>query len=245
MVTHNRHPQSPDPLLAELARLYGVQLAYRDSKGRWRESPLESVVLVLRALGAELGDGGAADPLRGVTPARMAAAIAERKRELWSRVVEPVIVAWEGKLPPMTVRLPVGPSRSAASSGLRGGGLKVTLLLEEGVRAPGMCPGTLWRQWERRRSAEPVRGLPATQPQRGSEAIAIWLSPADRRGSRTGGGGDSDLGAAAVLGTWVPPGGGFHGGGDPASDHLHALPDIMVSRAGRPGDVRPPLCSAE
>ena len=107
MVTHKRHLESSDPLLAELTRLYGVQMSYRDSRGRWRESPVESIVLVLRALGAELGNGDAGDPLRGVTPSRMTAAIQERKRQMWSRVLEPVIVAWEGKLPPITVRLPV------------------------------------------------------------------------------------------------------------------------------------------
>ncbi len=116
MVTHNRQPQTADPLLEELAKLYGVQTAYRDYRGRWRESPVESIVLVLRALGSELGDGDAGDdPLRGVTPARLNVAIRERKRELWSRMLEPVIVAWEGRLPPLTLRLPVGGQRPRQS----------------------------------------------------------------------------------------------------------------------------------
>ena len=136
MVSHNRHLQSSDPLLAELTRLYGVQTSYRDSRGRWRESPVESVVQVLRALGAELGDGDAGDPLRGVTPARMTAAIRERKRQLWSRVLEPVIVAWEGKLPPVRLRV------------LAGGHMR-----ESSSRSTGVCPSRwFWR--EKRRRAE-------------------------------------------------------------------------------------------
>ncbi len=143
MVSHIRHLQSSDPLLAELTRLYGVQTSYRDSRGRWRESPVESIVQVLRALGAELGDGDAGDPLRGVTPSRITTAIRERKRQLWSRVLEPVIVAWEGKLPPVLLRvLAGGHTRESVESLHRG--LSVTLVLEGEAEACRVAtPGPL------------------------------------------------------------------------------------------------------
>ena len=114
MVTNNRHPQSSGMLLAELARLYGVQTAYRDSRGRWRESPLESVAQVLRALGAPLGDGGAG---RRLTPSRMTAAIRERKLEVWNRVLEPTLVAWDGVPPTLTIHLPEAGQASVRSLG--------------------------------------------------------------------------------------------------------------------------------
>ena len=125
--------------------MYGVQTSYRDSRGRWRESPTESVVKVLRALGAALGDPPAGDDAsRCLTSPQMAVAIRERKRELWNRVVEPVLVAWDGVLPAVTVRLPVAAPRSEQAgeaserSERRSGawsrsGLKLTLTLEEGA----------------------------------------------------------------------------------------------------------------
>ncbi len=134
MVTHNRHLQSSDPLLGELTRLYGVQTSYRDSRGRWRESPVESVAQVLRALGAELGDGDAADPLRGVTPARMAAAVQERKRQIWSRVLEPVDCGLGGEAAADhgAAAGGGGASRRAGVPGTRVAGAKLTLILEDG-----------------------------------------------------------------------------------------------------------------
>ncbi len=90
-------------------------------------------MLVLRALGAELGDcDGRGDPLRGLTATRLNVAIRERKRELWSRVLEPVIVAWEGRLPPVTVRLSAtGPGRVRSSC--QRGEPMVVVALEGGV----------------------------------------------------------------------------------------------------------------
>jgi 4-alpha-glucanotransferase len=147
MVTHNRHPQSSNRLLAELTTLYGVQTAYRDSRGRWCESPIDSVVKVLRALGAELGDGKVADDARpgdaGGGGRRLTAAIRVRKRELEGRLVEPVLVAWDGVLTPIPIR-PGSPDRS----GPNGARLKLTLTLEDGAV----------EQWESPSGA--ARGVP-------------------------------------------------------------------------------------
>jgi alpha-1,4-glucan:alpha-1,4-glucan 6-glycosyltransferase/4-alpha-glucanotransferase len=73
--------------LDDLARLYGVERTYADAFGRERTAPAEALLALLRGLGAEVdGDGD------------LAAAVSARRRELAGRVVEPVAVAWEGRL---------------------------------------------------------------------------------------------------------------------------------------------------
>lgn len=83
-------------LLQQLAGLYGVQTAYRDAAGRRRQAAPESLLAVLRALGA---------PLAG--PADVAAALRERRQEVWRRCCEPVAVAWD-KETRLELRLPAG-----------------------------------------------------------------------------------------------------------------------------------------
>ena len=109
MVSQNRHPQSSQGLLGELAGLYGVQTGYRDTRGIRRESPAQSIVRVLWALGAEVHpEDGPPETERGRTPATdscLRAAIRARRAELAARIVEPVVVAWGGalELPAMDV----------------------------------------------------------------------------------------------------------------------------------------------
>ena len=83
-------------LLEQLARLYGVQTAYRDAAGHRRQAASESLLAVLRALGA---------PVAG--PADVAAALRERRQEVWRRCCEPVTVAWD-KEAHLEPRLPAG-----------------------------------------------------------------------------------------------------------------------------------------
>jgi len=74
------------PLL-ELARLYGIQTSYVDMAKQRRLADPEALLLVLRAMGAgveKLEDVGGA--------------LARRKDELRKRVVEPVMIAWDGLL---------------------------------------------------------------------------------------------------------------------------------------------------
>jgi 4-alpha-glucanotransferase len=79
--------------LRELARLYGVETSYDDAMGRHVEAGPESLLPVLRALGAllESEDG-------------VAEALAERRQELAERVIEPVLVAWDGRAPEIVLR---------------------------------------------------------------------------------------------------------------------------------------------
>lgn len=74
------------PLL-QLARLHGIQTSYLDMRHRRRDADPESLILTLRAIGS------------GVE--RMADvpdALARRREQLRKRTVEPVMVAWDGKL---------------------------------------------------------------------------------------------------------------------------------------------------
>jgi 4-alpha-glucanotransferase len=94
--------------LGELARAYGVQPSYTDASGRRVRTPEDGLVGALRALGVAIDGPGDADR-----------ALRERRRELDRRVVEPVVVAWDGRLRDVRVRAP----RSARLSiALQGGG---------------------------------------------------------------------------------------------------------------------------
>jgi 1,4-alpha-glucan branching enzyme len=92
----------PAGSLDELIGLYGIQAAYDDAFGRRREAGPEALFALLRALGAEVAG-----------PDDVPAAIAARRRELASRLVEPVAVAWEGRLD-LPVRPPAGRRPPAA-----------------------------------------------------------------------------------------------------------------------------------
>lgn len=69
--------------LGELARLYGLGVEYWDGLGVFRRTPVESVVRVLRALGAPVEDASGAGE-----------ALHRRREELAGRVLRPVIVTW-------------------------------------------------------------------------------------------------------------------------------------------------------
>lgn len=71
--------------LHRLARLHGVQTAYHDNDGRRIVASPEVLMAALEALGV---------PLRGA--ADIPRLLENRRRELWDRVVEPVVVAWTG-----------------------------------------------------------------------------------------------------------------------------------------------------
>jgi 4-alpha-glucanotransferase len=74
-----------DDELRELARLYGVQTAYHDALGQYREATPESLLAVLAALDTSVEGMG-----------DVPEALCARREELALRLVEPVVVAWEG-----------------------------------------------------------------------------------------------------------------------------------------------------
>ena len=112
MVTKNAESESSGRLLARLAEAYGVQTSYRDVTGRLRGPSTECLLKTLLALGAGVnGRGGLEGALR------------KRETELQGRVIAQVVIAWEGALPTLTLRLP------AAHAGEP---LWLTLVLEDG-----------------------------------------------------------------------------------------------------------------
>lgn len=81
--------------LRELAELCGVETAYIDDQGRRQEVSDESLLAVLNVLGVPLNKpGDAADAVR------------QQRQARGRRAVEPVLVAWEGKLDAISLRLP-------------------------------------------------------------------------------------------------------------------------------------------
>lgn len=85
------------PTLHRLARLHGIQAAYTDGCGVRRRASHESILALLRALGAPLASLGLRD---------LAAATEARRRAMWSRPVEPVLVAWNGRGGDFLLRTP-------------------------------------------------------------------------------------------------------------------------------------------
>lgn len=125
--------------LHELARLHGVQTSHHDGLGRFVEAGPDSLLPVLRALGASL------DGVEDVPEA-----LRERRREREKQIVEPVLVAWDGRLPAIELRF-----------GVDSGSLACRFDLESGER---------WA-WDRELSALPAAGtahrlltLPETLP---------------------------------------------------------------------------------
>ncbi|MFL6197657.1 MAG: 4-alpha-glucanotransferase [Thermoanaerobaculia bacterium] len=96
--------------LRELARLYGVETSYHDAMGGYVEAGQEALLAVLRALGAspESVDGAAE-------------ALEERRRELAERVIEPVLVAWDGRAPAAVLRFGSESGRVTCRFDLDGG----------------------------------------------------------------------------------------------------------------------------
>ena len=86
-------------LLRQLARLYGVQTAYYDVSHRRQQASEESLLALLRSLGAPVGN------VQDVPSAWR-----ERQQILWQRVIEPVVVAWNGESLPVDICLPLGVS---------------------------------------------------------------------------------------------------------------------------------------
>jgi 4-alpha-glucanotransferase len=94
--------------LHQLARLYGVQTAYYDVFHRRQQASSESILAILRSLGAAI--------------ARfedIPSTYRERRQALWQRILEPVIVAWDNQPSLIKIRLPLGDAGSAVNCHLK------------------------------------------------------------------------------------------------------------------------------
>lgn len=81
--------------LLDLAKAYGVFTSYREVSGRVKHVAPETLVAILRSLGAELESADNA-----------ARALRERRQMLWDRRLDPVTVIWKGSSPEVLLRLP-------------------------------------------------------------------------------------------------------------------------------------------
>lgn len=78
--------------------MYGVQTSYTDAQGKHVETRPESLLGVLRALGAHMEGPGA-------SAGEIAEALRARQEELAERILEPVAVAWDGQAHDLEIRL--------------------------------------------------------------------------------------------------------------------------------------------
>lgn len=85
---------SSDPV-RRLAECYGVELSYRDGLGQYRDVSPDSLLAVLRALGA---------PLENLQQAP--AALEDFRQRFWQQLVEPVVVTWLGQPTEIEIRIP-------------------------------------------------------------------------------------------------------------------------------------------
>ena len=86
---------SGSSFLNQLARLYGVQTAYYDVYHHRQQASTESLLAILRSLGAPIAT------LQDVPMAHR-----ERRQAMWQRLLEPVTVAWDGEPAVIKIRLP-------------------------------------------------------------------------------------------------------------------------------------------
>lgn len=81
--------------LRELADLWGIEVQYHDVTGERREARPESLLALLSVLGAPVS-----------RYADVPSGLRERRAADWQRGMEPVHVAWGGRLPSIPLRLP-------------------------------------------------------------------------------------------------------------------------------------------
>jgi 4-alpha-glucanotransferase len=111
---------SSNGLLHALARLYGIQTAYYDVNSRRQQASVESLLAVLRSLGAPIAN---ADDVPS--------ALRERQQALWQQLLEPVVVAWDGESHVAEIRLPLDAADFNADCHLK---------LERGEQLSWKCP---------------------------------------------------------------------------------------------------------
>ena len=99
------------PIPADLHRLahaYGVSAGYYDLSGRRVHASADTLLAVLSALGAPVGGMGDVGP-----------ALRERDARRTRTLCEPVVVAWDGRVPTLELRLPGHAKSTVATASFR------------------------------------------------------------------------------------------------------------------------------
>jgi 4-alpha-glucanotransferase len=91
-----------------LAHLYGVQTAYYDVCHCRQQASIESLLAVLRSLGAPI------ETLQDIP-----SACRERQQAVWQRPLEPVVVAWDSEPSLVEVRLPLSDANATVNCHLK------------------------------------------------------------------------------------------------------------------------------
>ncbi len=113
-------------LLSQVARAYNVQASYHDVQGQLRTAPPEAILAILRMLGAPVGK-----------MSDLASALRQRRQFLWQRVIDPVIVVWDGAPLRLKLRLPSPLAETAVDCQLiPEAGEKIDIELHDDVRLP-------------------------------------------------------------------------------------------------------------
>lgn len=81
--------------LRQLAALHGVQNTYHGIDREWKTSRTDTLVSILRALGAPVN-----------TPDDAPTAVRECRQQQWRNISEPVVLAWDGTLESIALRVP-------------------------------------------------------------------------------------------------------------------------------------------
>jgi 4-alpha-glucanotransferase len=106
-------PASGSAAVRALARAHGIQQSFVDTFARRRGASTETLLAALAALGA---------PIR--SPEEAPAALRDRTAARWGRLVEPVVVAWQGSAMAMDLRVPTDSAgRYRLEIGLEDGGV--------------------------------------------------------------------------------------------------------------------------
>lgn len=112
-------------LLGEAAKLWDLQASYTDAAGRRRWARREAILATLRARGASVE-----------TESALRRACRERRRLIEGRLVEPVVVAWDGRL-----HLDLGTSGRVRAGVALEDGRELGMVAGDGsIRAPDRLP---------------------------------------------------------------------------------------------------------
>ena len=93
-------------------------MSYHDVDGKRVHASPEALLALVEALGAPVSFAAGLGPGNGVEEA-----LAERRRQLAERVIEPVVLAWDGRLASLLVQVPAAQAEASLSA---------TLVLEDG-----------------------------------------------------------------------------------------------------------------
>ena len=105
--------------LRQLAELYGVKRSYKAMDDRRITASSEATLAVLAAIGADVNSGDTG------------AVLEREEEELWQTALEPVVVAWNGVLRDVVIRLPASSARRSVS---------FDIVLEDGGTVSGTIP---------------------------------------------------------------------------------------------------------